>query len=267
VRLNPDFYRNPDMNNLEYRMKEFLPDTGRHALLLDASAGLSLGALPGMEDFGNDLRPILPHLDGLVCSPGQIRRLGHRTRSDAALLVRMDWTNTLRSAAFPLPPQIATRVSILEAVDALELGANGMVLSFFLGYEEELEAACLKTTVQLALTGKEMGLPLLVEVCPSGPRVSLPGKAVELGASYTLESGADVVILPNPGTDSLKTIASMLSVPWLLKPTSVGSSADEWVVAMGLGASGLWLDHAWLDPAMPLAELAGQVHKTPEGSA
>jgi DhnA family fructose-bisphosphate aldolase class Ia len=123
----------------------------------------------------------------------------------------------------------------------------------------------LKATVQLAITGKEMGLPLLVEVCPSGPRVLLPGKAVELGASYALESGADVVIVPHPGLDSLKTIAAMLSVPWLLKPTSAGSSAEEWEAALQLGASGLWLDHTWLEPAMPLAELAVRVHKTPAG--
>jgi DhnA family fructose-bisphosphate aldolase class Ia len=254
------------MNNLDYRLKEFLPDAGRHALLLDASAGLSLGALPGLEDFSTDLQPILRHLDGLVCSPGYLRRLGKRTRTDAALLARMDWTNTLRSAAFPLPPETATRVSLLEAVDALELGASGMVLSFLLGYEEALEAACLKATVQLALAGKDMDLPLLVEVCPSGPRVSLHGKAVELGASYALESGADVVIVPHPGTDSLKTIAAMLSVPWLLKPSSAGSSADEWKIALGLGACGLWLDHSWLEPAMPLAELAELLHKTPEGA-
>jgi DhnA family fructose-bisphosphate aldolase class Ia len=251
------------MNNLDLRMKEFIPDAGRHALLLDASAGLSLGVLPGLENFGNGLRPILPNVDGLVCSPGQLQRLGNRTRQDAALLVRMDWTNTLRGPGFPLPPETATRVSILEAVDALELGASGMVLSFLLGYEEALEAACLKTAVQLAVTGKELGLPLLVEVCPSGPRVLLPGKAVELGASYALESGADVVVIPHPGDESLKSISSMLSVPWLLKPTSAGSSTDEWDAVRQLGASGLWLDHTWLEPAMPLAELAVRVHKTP----
>lgn len=254
------------MNSLENRLQKFLPNTGRHALLLDASAGLSLGTLPGLEDFGTALRPVLPHLDGLVCSPGHLRRLGNRTRGDAALLVRVDWTNTLRGVAFPLPPETTTRVTILEADDALKLGASGMVLSFLLGYEEAVEAACLKAAVQLALAGKDLGLPLLVEVCPTGPRVSLIGKAVELGASYALESGADVVVVPHPGPDSLKTIAAMLSVPWLLKPTSVESSAAEWETALGLGAAGLWLDHTWLEPAMPLAELAGRLHKTPKGA-
>jgi DhnA family fructose-bisphosphate aldolase class Ia len=254
------------MNNPDYRLKEFLPDAGRHVLLLDASAGVSLGVLPGLENFGGALRPILPLLDGLVCSPGHLRQMGNRTRADAALLARMDWTNTLRGEGFSLPPETATRVSILEAEDALELGASGMVLSFLLGYEEALEAACLKATVQLALAGKELGLPLVVEVCPSGPRVLLPGKAVELGTSYALESGADVVIVPHPGLDSLKTISAMLSVPWLLKPTSAGNAATEWEEALGLGAAGLWLDHTWLESAMPLAEIAGQVHKTPVGA-
>jgi DhnA family fructose-bisphosphate aldolase class Ia len=250
------------MNSLDYRLKEFLPDQSRRAVLLDTSAGLSLGALPGVL-------PEIPCMDGLVCSPGQLRRFGNRTRADAALLVRVDWTNTLRGSAFPLPPAMATRLTILDAQDALELGASGMVLSMLLGYEEAVDMACVKAAVQLALDGKDLGLPLLVEVCPSGPRVSLPDKAVEMGASFALESGADVVIVPYPGPDSLKTISAMLSVPWLLKPTTAERSISEWEAAFGFGAAGLWLDHTWLDhtwlePAMPLKELTDLVHKIPE---
>lgn len=244
------------MNSLDYRLREFLPDLGRRAVLLDTSAGLSLGALPSLQ-------PVLPLLDGLVCSPGQMRRLGNRTSADAALLARMDWTNTLRGPAFPLPLETAIRLTILDAQDALELRASGMVLSILLGYDEAVEAACVKAAVQLGLVGKDLGLPLLVEVCPSGPRVSLPAKAVELGASLALESGADVVVIPDPGLDSLKTIAAMLSVPWLLKPTAAKSYADEWKAALGLGAAGLWLDHTWLEPAMPLVELSERVRKNP----
>ena len=251
------------MQSLSYRLQEFLPNGKRHALLLDISSGLSLGVLPGLEDYSTTLLPILPQLDGLVCSPGQLRRLGNRNRSDAALLVRMDWTNTLRGPAFPLPPETATRVSILEANDALTLGASGMALSFLLGFEETLEAACLKAAVQLALAGKDLGLPLLVEVCPSGPRISLPRKAVELGASYALESGADVVVFPYPGPDSLKTIAGMLSVPWLLKPTSPETVFTEWEVALEMGAAGLWLTHTWLESNITLAEISERVHKSP----
>jgi DhnA family fructose-bisphosphate aldolase class Ia len=251
------------MNTVDYRLKEFLPVTGRHAVLLDASAGLSLGVLPGLENFEKTLRPELPYLDGLVCSPGQLRRMANRTSVDAALLVRMDWTNTLRGQTFPLPPETAIRVSILKASDALELGASGMVISFLLGYEEAVEAACLKASVQLALTGKDLGMPLVVDICPSGPRVSLPDKAVELGASFALESGADVIIVPDPGPDSLKTIAAMVSVPWLFKPASASSSDAEWETAFSLGAAGLWLDHTWLRSDLPVKEIATRVHEAP----
>ena len=135
-----------------------------------------------------------------------------------------------------------------------------MVATFLLGYEEEIEAGCQKAAVQLALTGKEFGLPLLVEVRTTGARISLPGKAVELGASYALECGADGIVIPYPGQASLKTIASMLSVPWFVKPTSAGTVFAEWEQAGGLGAAGFWLDHAWLVPGMPLDQVAARLH-------
>jgi len=250
------------VDSLAYRLKEFLPGADRRTLVLDTSAGLWLGVLSGLEDFGMAVRPLLSQLDGLVCSPGQIRRLENRTRKEAALLVRVDWTNALRSSSFPLHPETTSYISILDAKDALELGASAMVISFLLGYEEEIEAGCLKNTVQLALTGKEFGLPLVVEVLPLGPRISLPGKAVELGASYALEGGADVVVLPYPGRDSLTIISAMLSVPWMLKPTSAETAEGEWGEAQSLGATGLWLDHSWLKSVHRLEQISEQVHKT-----
>jgi DhnA family fructose-bisphosphate aldolase class Ia len=253
------------MQGLEYRLREIFPAPPKHTLLLDASAGLSLGALPGLEDFGAGVAPVLPWLDGLVCSPGQLRRLKNRPRADAALLVRTDWTNTLREASFPLAVETPNRLAILEAPDALDLGAAAMVSTFLLGYEESVEAGCLKSTVQLALTGKAVGLPLVVEVRTTGPRVVLPGKAVELGASYALEGGADAVVVPYPGEASLETIGSFCSVPWLLKPTSIESVPAEWEQAAAFGAAGLWLDHTWLTAAgkESLQELSGRLHAVP----
>jgi DhnA family fructose-bisphosphate aldolase class Ia len=138
-----------------------------------------------------------------------------------------------------------------------------MVLSFLLGYEEEIEAACLKATVTLGLAGKELGLPLVVEVRADGPRVSLPGKAVELGASYALEGGADVIVVPYPGPTSLKTIGEMVSVPWLVKASDLEQAAGQMAEALESGAAGLWLDHgvfAQPDPTGRLARLSNQLH-------
>lgn len=251
------------MDGLSYRLNEWIRPSDHRSLVVDSSAGLSLGTLPGLEDYAHGARAVLAVIDGLVCSPGQIRRLSERTRRDAALLVRMDWNNILRGPDFVLPPAAPHRLPILTPQDALDLGAAGMVASFFLGYEEEIEAACLKTTVQWALAGKTLGLPLVIEVCPSGPRVMLPEKAVELGASYALEGGADVIVVPHPGRKSLDTLAAFLSVPWLVKAGSPETAPAELEEALACGASGIWLDHrvfSTADPAASLQSLSERLH-------
>jgi DhnA family fructose-bisphosphate aldolase class Ia len=246
------------------RLREFIRAEDEHSLIVDTSGGLSLGALPGLEDFGAATRPVLSIADGLVCSPGQLRRIANRTRGEASLLARVDWTNTLRGSDFVLPPAGVQRLPLLTVQDALDLGATAMVSSFLLGYEEEVEATCLHDTVQWALAGNALGLPLIVEVRATGPRVSIRDKAIELGASYALEGGADVIVLQYPGRKSLETIAAMVSVPWLIKPSQVEHAIAELSEAIGLGCTGLWLDHgvfARADAINMLQDFAAQVHQ------
>ena len=252
------------MIGLEYRMQAFINPSDHRALIVDTSAGLSLGALPGLEHFTQAVRTILPHANGVVCSPGQITRLTQLVRQDAGLLVRMDWNNTLRSDSLVLPMSTPHRVPLLSVQDALDLGAVGMVNTFLLGFEEAIEAACLRSTVHFALEGKSLGIPLIVDVQPTGPRVSLPGKAVELGVSYALEGGAEAVALPYPGSTSLKTISQFCSIPWFIKPTTPEEIQAVLQETLSLGGAGLYLDHSVFtqpDPANYLDELLGLVHQ------
>ncbi len=251
------------MEGIDYRLREFVHPADHRSIVVDTSAGLSLGTLTGLEDFAGAVRPVLSLVDGVVCSPGQLRRLGERTRADAALLVRMEWTNTLRGPDFVLPPGDTRRVPVLTPQDALDLGAVAMVTSFLLGYEEEIEADCLRQTAQWAVEGRASGLPLVVEVRATGPRIALPDKAIELGASYALEAGADVIVVPYPGLASLDTLAQFVSVPWLIRPSRLELANEELGHALSRGGAGLWLDHAVFaqaDPAGTIKNLAAQVH-------
>jgi DhnA family fructose-bisphosphate aldolase class Ia len=233
------------MDGKQYRLRDLVRPEDGHSLVVDASGGLALGVLPGLEDFTTAARSVLTTVDGLVCSPGQLRRIADRTRGEASLMVRMDWTNTVRGADFVLPLTTTQRIPLLTAQDALDLGAAAMVSSFLLGYEEAIEAACLRTTVQWAMDGNVLGLPLIVQVRADGPRVAIGDKAIELGASYALEAGADVVIVPYPGRKSLETIAAFVSVPWLIQPSHLDAerAVAELDEALSLGGAGLWLDH------------------------
>jgi putative autoinducer-2 (AI-2) aldolase len=256
------------MNNKRYRLSELLNPTDGRSLVVDTSNGLVLGALPGLEHFSESIKPLLPLMDGIVTSPGQARNLGSRTHQEASLVVRADWTNALRGAAFVLPPENIQYLPLLSPAEALDLGANALVMHFILGYQEEIEAQCLKRVVDLALDGIKLGMPLLVDVQPIGPRVVLLNKAIELGTSYALEGGADGIVIPWPGAQSFENIQTMCSgLPVWVKPGSLEPDSAELGDALPLGAVGFWLDEGIFavdDPPATLQALKTLVH-TPVG--
>jgi DhnA family fructose-bisphosphate aldolase class Ia len=232
------------MDSKAYRLRELINPADGHSLVVDASAGLSLGPLPGLEQFAPAVQQVLPLVDGLIASPGKVNNLTGRTRSDAALLVRADWTNALRESDFVLPPEHISHLPLLSPLDALDLGASAMVVYFLLGFEEQIEAGCLRNTVHLALEGTKVGMPLITDVQAIGPRVVLESKAIELGVSYSLEAGADGVAVRWPGEASFRTIIAMASgVPVWIKPSQLPVLDSELQQVLDLGGSGLWLDH------------------------
>jgi len=252
------------MNSKQYRMGDLINPADGRSLVVDTSKGLMLGALPGLEDFEGVVRPLLPLLDGIVTSPGQARKLGSRTRQEASLLIRADWTNALRGEDFVLPPETIQYIPLLNPSDVLDLGANALVMYFILGHEEEIEAKCLQRMVNLALEGLNLGMPLLVDVQPIGPRVVLLNKAIELGVSYALEGGADGITVPWPGPQSFKIIQAMCNgLPVWVKPSSLELEGPELAEALQMGAAGFWLDErifAVDDPAAVLQALNASVH-------
>jgi DhnA family fructose-bisphosphate aldolase class Ia len=252
------------MNSKLYRMSDLLNPADRRSLVVDTSKGLVLGPLPGLEHFEEAVRLLLPLLDGIVTSPGQARKLGSRTRKEAALLIRADWTNALRGEDFALPPESIQYIPLLDPSDALDLGANGLVMYFILGHEEEIETKCLQRMVNLALEGLRVGMPLLVDVQPIGPRVVLLNKAIELGVSYALEGGADGIIVPWPGAQSFKTIQAMCNgLPVWVRSGSLEPDTPELAEALQLGAAGFWLDErifAVNNPAVVLQALKALLH-------
>lgn len=252
------------MNNKLYRISDLVNPADGRSLVVDTSKGLVLGPLPGLEHFEATVRSLLPLLDGIVTSPGQARKLGTRTRQEAALLIRADWTNALRGEDFVLPPETIQYIPLLDPADALDMGANALVMYFILGHEEEIETQCLKRMVNLALEGLNLGMPLLVDVQPIGPRVVLINKAIELGVSYAIEGGADGIIIPWPGQQSFKTIQAMCNgLPVWVKPASRELGRPELAEALQLGATGFWLDErifAIDDPAEVLESFKSLLH-------
>jgi DhnA family fructose-bisphosphate aldolase class Ia len=252
------------MESKTYRLREFINPADGRSLIVDASAGLSLGPLPGLEQFAPAVEPVLPLVDGLVTSPGQAGKLPGRTRMDAALMVRADWTNALRGPDFVLPPETISHIPLLTPMDALDLGVSALVAYFLLGFEEQIEADCLRNTVQLALQGAKVGMPLIIDVQAIGPRVVLGSKAIELGVSYALEGGADGVAVPWSDRESFKTILAMAAgSPVWIKPSDLQGFGAQLEEALQLGGTGLWLDQQLFESEEVVGKLkaiGAQIH-------
>jgi DhnA family fructose-bisphosphate aldolase class Ia len=242
----------------------FDPADGR-SLVVDSSGGLSLGALPGLEDYKEAVTAVLPIIDGIVASPGQSRNLMSRSRSDAGLLICGDWSNALRGDDFVLPPEHINYIPLITAADALDLGASALVMHFLLGHEETIDAACMRRVVQLAMEGASAGMPLIVNVHPIGPRVVLRSKAIELGVSYAMEGGADGIAIPWPGGASFVDIQTMAAdVPVWLKPKTTDPTSPVVDEMLAAGAANLWLDETLFaapDAVKTARAFAGRIHE------
>ncbi len=103
-----------------------------------------------------------------------------------------------------------------------------------------------------------------MDVQPTGSRVVLRGKAIELGVSYALEGGASGVVIPWPGPDSFKTIMKMADdLPVWLAPDGCDPDHPDVRAALDLGAVGVWLDErlfAAPDPAGTAQQFRALVH-------
>lgn len=251
------------MNNQIYRLSEIFKSSDKRSLVVDTSNSLSLGVLKGLENFDEAVRPLLHLIDGIVVSPGQARKLTARTQQDASFLVKVDWTNAFRMNDFILPPETIQYIPLLGPSEAIELGANSMVMHFILGHDEGIETHCLQRVVNLSLEGHNLGMPLLVDVQPIGPRVVFLNKAIELGVSYAIEGGADGVIIPWPGTQSFTTILAMCNGLPVWIRCEGGKAPSELVEVLPSGAVGFWLDESIFainDPIQQLNDLRSLVH-------
>ncbi|MEW6201857.1 MAG: 4Fe-4S dicluster domain-containing protein [bacterium] len=122
-----------------------------------------------------------------------------------AMLIRADWMNYPRLGSANVqnvvPAQKLRRVPISRARDALELGASGITIYYFIGYSDEVEKHNLESCAQLACECSRIGLPLIIEPLAIGGMITGANYAEVLtaGARIAVEVGADALKIPYTG--------------------------------------------------------------------
>lgn len=209
------------MSGKALRLSEFINPKDGRTLLLKMDQGMMVGPLEATVDLERAVEKFSEYVDGIILSPGQAGRLikCFLGRSAPALLVRADWTNLFRDESFTLPVQKIEHVMVASALEALTLGAYCVVAFFFVGYEDdEDEARNMNAVTALARESERVGIPLLVEAMPIGPRITKTNYAecTDLAMRMAVEAGADVVAVPYTGdTGSFRRIVEAAKVPVL----------------------------------------------------
>lgn len=228
------------------RFSEFINPEDDKAVILAADRGLMLGPIKFLVDVEKTMEiAVKCKVDAVVLSPGQVGRMirHFKGKKAPALLVRVDWTNAYRRDSFVLPAGKTKRVTIIDADDAVALGASAVISFFCVGHEEE-EARSMESVAKLARSCDRLGLPLIVESIPIDERVTATNlvDCVDLAMRMAVEAGADAIAAPYTGDPkSFKRIVKSAKVPFFVLDTDVSPVQDLKAVveALKAGAAGV----------------------------
>ncbi len=214
-----------------YRICEIL----RHNLSvwIDTTVASSIGAPIGLEDIQAAIERVRGS-DAVVVNPGPAERFAGRLggRGRPGLVMRLDWTNVFRGASHPTPYQEPVYCGIAQPDEALTLGASAVMVTLLLGFDETFEAENVRHVARFAREASKENIPIAIDVRPLGPRVNDENFAdtALLGASMALEFGANIVVIPYTGEDTLHTALSFVSVPIAVDIDAVAGDDRQGVV-------------------------------------
>lgn len=255
-----------------FRLSEFIDPKDGKAVIIAADRGLMLGPIAGLADLEKTIRmAVNSKVDAVVLSPGQVGRMIHhfKGRKAPALLVRADWTNAFRGESFILPAREVKRVTVIDAEDAVALGASAVIAFFCVGYEED-EAHNLESVAVLARSCDRLGMPLIVESIPIGERVTETNfvDCVDLAVRMAVEVGADAIAAPYTGdVKSFRKIIEAAKVPVFALDTEVSPVQDllrAATEALEAGAAGVIASNGVFqatNPVVTVETLVGIIHR------
>jgi ferredoxin len=128
---------------------------------------------------------------------------------------------------------------VLNAEQALALGATAITIYLFLGYDDEIEATGVRNAAKFVSECHKVGLPCIMEPLAFGPHATgaTTVEILTLGARMCVELGADALKIPYTGdVESFAHLARISQVPVLVLG---GARSDNERDALELFAEGL----------------------------
>ncbi len=232
------------------RMSEFIDSRDERSFLFDATVSGSVGAVNYLEELRKFINDVNFFLDGIIVNPGQAEHqadlLGGKKR--ASTLVRVDWTNVYRGEDFALPHTLPRRINISDAHDVLFIGGTAAVISFFMGYDEDMEADNIQSIANLVREAYEVSIPVVADLRLLGNKINENNyhDSIKLGLSFMMEAGVDAIIIPETTEDNYKLIGEWATIPVLVRFGKIPEEKDIDILFKN-NLTGIVLDEKILD--------------------
>lgn len=255
----------------ERRMRRIFRSDGKTLIVAMDHAG-AMGPVPGLEDPGRVIEQVLSGgADVIMTTYGVANRFAESI-GGAGLILRVDGGNSM------LPEERGSMSLVYDAIDALRLGADGVICMGFPG--SKFESETLPYLTSLVAQCRDWSLPVLAEMLPGG--FENPGKwwtveniafACRLGA----ELGVDFIKTQYTGDpESFRQVVAATYVPVVVlgggKTKTVEGLLDSVYGAMQAGAKGVAMGrniYQYPEPQKITAALAAVIHEeaTPQAAS
>jgi len=195
-------------------MNKILKPDGR-ALIVAMDHGRDWGALPGIEKPGETIEKLIDAgVDGIFTSYGLAKLYGHLIAGRASLIVRTDGFASIYREKWL---EYSSWQRLYEVEDALRVGADGILVLYFLGAPGE--SASLRVMAEYAAEADRLGVPIAVEAMPCpGPMIpdTNDTKVIATAARIAVEHGADIIKCYYNGRDDFSYVTETVPAPVLI---------------------------------------------------
>lgn len=207
----------------EIRLSRIIDPRDDRAVVIAADHGYMLGPIKGVIDLERTISSVASGgADGILLSPGQAAKVGRLFRGPRApgMLVRADWTNAFRSKTYTLPSRHVQHRYMTSPRQAMALGAEAIVIYFFVGYADDTEEA--EHVAKVARFAREcdrIGMPFIVEPIPLGERITGANynELVKISIRMSAEIGADAIKAPYTNdVDFYREVVKSAGIPILI---------------------------------------------------
>jgi putative autoinducer-2 (AI-2) aldolase len=167
---------------MENRIKAIIrPETGR-ALMLAVDHGYFLGPTSGLDDFPNQINPLLPYADTLMLNRGALR-YGVDPGSRIPIVLRA-------SGGTSVLTELSNEGITLSIEEAIRLNAVGVAVSIFVGAPGERQT--LLGISELINQAEKYGIPVVC-VTAVGKEMGRDARYLSLASRIGAELGARIV--------------------------------------------------------------------------